>query len=81
MMIWIISRQWIHIMKIISENPWLDLYHLSERQGNIVQFLYNGIVTSLTPSFTFAVIIWFLVTFRKEDSVILSINDQKLITS
>jgi hypothetical protein len=71
-MVWIITKQWIHILRITSENPWLGLFDFSATRENILLFLYNGIVFSLTPSFTFAVIAWFLVTFRIEDISLIS---------
>jgi hypothetical protein len=74
-MAWIIVKQWIHILYIISENPWLDLYNLSSSKQKIVSYLYEGFVFSLTPSYSFVVIIWFLVTFRKEDLSLIRSNN------
>lgn len=64
---WILLRQWIQILEIIAQNPWLKLYTFSETLRNFISFLYHAIVVSVSPSLTFAVIVWLLVTFRKED--------------
>jgi len=66
---WVMVKQWIYNLYLMSENPILNLVHFSETGKKTIIFLYQDIVISLTPSFTFVVIAWLLVTFRMEDLI------------
>ena len=67
--IWVLIKQWVYNLYLISGSPMLKLGDFSETGRKVLGYLYQGIVISLTPSFTISVIVWLLVTFRMEDLV------------
>ena len=70
--IYIIFQQWIIIFYLSAHNHSLNLYDFSEGQKNIIDFIYRGVVEMLGFSWFIVVVIWLLVTFRKDDLKVLN---------
>jgi hypothetical protein len=66
-MAFIIFKQWIHCLEMAAEYQKLKITDISGTTRKLVSFLNKSIVISLSPSYTFAVFTWLLVTFRKND--------------
>jgi hypothetical protein len=63
--------QWLHIMICGIRAPWVNLTAISEFKKNTVIFAYQYLVEMPGFSRFLVVVIWLLVTFRKDDLKIL----------
>ena len=62
-----ILKQWIYILHICIEKPWLMLYEFSESRKHFIEHIFNSYVSPTAPSLVLTVIIWILVTFNIRD--------------
>ena len=65
--LFIVFKQWIHILFLCLHNPWIQLYNFSTTQKQIIEYLYPKTVEFIGTSWFMVVVIWLLVSFRKND--------------
>lgn len=71
----VLFKQWIHILFVIDQNPFLSLYTFNSFEKKVVEFGYTNIITTVGPSLLVAVLIWVLLIYRrKEMSLLLNPN-------
>ena len=63
----VMFRLWLQILYLCEQFPWLNLYDFGETQKKIIEFIYQAVVIPINMVLYFVIIIWLLVTFRKED--------------
>jgi len=63
----VMFRIWFQILYLCGQFPWLNLYNFGETQKRIIEFIYQAAVIPINMVLYFVIIIWLLVTFRKED--------------
>ena len=65
--LFIMFKQWIHLLFLNISNPWLRLYQFNDAQKTIIEYLYPKLADSLGTSWFVVVVIWLLISFRKDD--------------
>jgi len=60
-------KQWMDIVNTCITTPWLNLYDFSETQKKVFDFLYTIVIRNIGFMWAVVVIIWLLLTFRKDD--------------
>lgn len=63
----IMLKQWILLINICQNTAWLDLYELSEKQLKLLDYFYPKLIPYLGTSWFFVVVIWLLVSFKRDD--------------
>jgi hypothetical protein len=63
----VMFRLWLQIMYLCEQFPWLNLYQFGDTQKKIIEYVYQAIVIPINMALYFVIIVWLLVTFRKED--------------
>ena len=63
----IIFKQWIALLAICEQNPWLDLTNFTGTTKKLLAFTNTFISSYSSTILYFVVPIWLLVTFRLED--------------
>jgi hypothetical protein len=63
----VMFRLWFQILYLCEQYPWLNLYNFGETQKKIIEYAYQTIVIPINMVLYFVIIVWLLVTFRKED--------------
>ena len=66
-MLLVMFKQWIALLWLSEENPWLELTHFTGTGKSILAFLNSFVSVSSSSVLYFVVAIWLLVTFRMED--------------
>lgn len=70
--VFIMFLQWLHLMYLSIRATWLNLIDFSESKKNTLNQAYKYLVEMPGFSRFLVVLIWLLVTFRKEDLKILA---------
>jgi hypothetical protein len=65
----IMFKQWISLLWLCDQYPWLQLTSFTDTGRKILNFTYRFISVSSSSVLYFVVAIWLLVTFRVEDFV------------
>jgi hypothetical protein len=63
----VMFRLWLQILYLCEQFPWLNLYQFGDIQKKIIELVYQAIVIPINMVLYFVIIIWLLVTFRKDD--------------
>lgn len=63
----VIFKQWISLLWLCDQYPWLQLTNFSDTGRKLLNFTYRFISVSSSSVLYFVVAIWLLVTFRVED--------------
>ncbi len=66
-MLLIMFKQWIALLWLSNETPWLQLTNITGTAKTVLTFLNTFISVSSSSVLYFVVAIWLLVTFRVED--------------
>jgi hypothetical protein len=63
----VIFKEWISLLYLCDQNPWLNLTSYTETGKKLLSFIYRFISVSSSSVLYFVVAIWLMVTFRVED--------------
>jgi hypothetical protein len=62
--LFIMLKQWIHILYTYCKNPFLELYSFSSFQKRMIEFGYENLIKTPGPTLFIVLLIWFSISFR-----------------
>ena len=62
--LFVMFKQWIHILYVYSVNSYLNLYSFGSYQKKVIEFGYENLITTVGPSLFVVLLIWLILTLR-----------------
>ena len=62
--LFVMFKQWIHILYVYSVNSYLNLYSFGPYQKKVIEFGYENLITTVGPSLFVVLLIWLILTLR-----------------
>lgn len=77
--LFIMFKQWIHVLYTYSRNPFLELYSFAPFQKRMIEFGYENLVKTPGPSLFVVMLIWLSVALRSDGmGKLLNFNSKEL---
>jgi hypothetical protein len=67
LMVFLMLKQWIHLLYVCEQAPWLELYTFTADEQKNLDFIYFNFVNYGGSALIVVIAIWILVCFRKSD--------------